>query len=53
MADGKRTCGGKDEGDACLLCGEREMFSYWCDGCKQAVAEKRCPLCGLKAWKTR
>lgn len=26
---------------------------YWCQVCRQAVAEKRCPLCGLKARKLR
>jgi hypothetical protein len=30
-----------------------EVFPYWCQVCRQAVSEKRCPLCGLKARKQR
>ncbi|HEX8960524.1 MAG TPA: hypothetical protein VF775_03045 [Geobacteraceae bacterium] len=50
MTETKCTCG--REGEACPVCGEREIPVYWCDGCRRAVAEKRCPLCGLKARKT-
>jgi hypothetical protein len=51
VTEEKCACGREDE--ACPVCGEREMPGYWCDGCRQAVAEKRCPLCGLKARKIR
>jgi hypothetical protein len=28
-----------------------DILPYWCEVCRQAVADKRCPLCGLKASK--
>ncbi len=51
MTNDKCTCGGKS-GESCPVCGAGEMI-YWCDTCKQAVPEKRCPICGLKARKLR
>jgi hypothetical protein len=35
--------------DKCQNCQEDELLLYWCEQCNQAIAEKRCPLCGLKA----
>ena len=32
---------------------ERRELLYWCEICGRTVAEKRCPLCGLKARKIR
>lgn len=49
-AGGVNPCPGND--GACLFCIGQELL-YWCDSCGQAVAEKRCPLCGLKARKMR
>ncbi len=49
VTETKCTCG--TEGETCPVCDERETPAYWCDGCRQAVAVKRCPLCGLKARK--
>jgi tetratricopeptide (TPR) repeat protein len=44
-------CKTETHGD-CRSCGDAEP-SYWCPNCNRAVAEKRCPLCGLKAQKMR
>lgn len=44
-------CGEKEEKPACSVCGKGRQLLFWCENCKQAVAEKRCPLCGLKAKK--
>ncbi len=52
MANQKCTCGEKP-GGVCPVCGERELPGYWCDVCERAVADKRCPLCGLKTRKLR
>ncbi|GAM09580.1 hypothetical protein OR1_01860 [Geobacter sp. OR-1] len=35
--------------DKCRICQEEQLPLYWCERCNQAVPEKRCPLCGLKA----
>ena len=51
MADRECTCGKIKPGEPCPACRERESLPYWCDSCERAVAEKRCPLCGLKARK--
>jgi len=53
MADGS---GKKDDGKGgavCATCGKRAQLPYWCEVCGRAVAEKRCPYCGLKARKIR
>jgi predicted RNA-binding Zn-ribbon protein involved in translation (DUF1610 family) len=39
--------------DICTQCEGEDVLPYWCQVCRQAVAEKRCPLCGLKARKRR
>ena len=52
MAAGKCICGEKP-GVTCPVCREMEPPGYWCEVCEQTVAEKRCPLCGLKTRKTR
>jgi predicted RNA-binding protein with PUA domain len=44
-------CIGKEE-LTCQGCCEDELL-YWCDTCACAVAEKRCPSCGLKARKMK
>ena len=44
-----RCCGG--EGKVCPVCGGEKLLPYWCETCGKAVADKRCPLCGLKAKK--
>ncbi len=46
-------CGSGTANGSCPLCGGEEPFRYWCDTCRQAVPEKRCPLCGLKARRMR
>jgi len=38
---------------ACKSCRKGEPLLYWCEVCAKAVAEKRCPSCGLKARKMR
>jgi len=43
-------CGVNHEKE-CGLCSDRKELLFWCEVCGQAVAEKRCPGCGLK--KTR
>ncbi len=53
MVGGKCACAGGKPGEGCPACAERELPAYWCDSCRQAVAGKRCPLCGLKARKRR
>jgi hypothetical protein len=45
------TCSGGQKGDICLECGGMTTLGYWCETCKKAVPDKRCPLCGLKAKK--
>ena len=51
MADRECTCGNSKPGAVCQVCRDRESLQYWCESCEQTVAEKRCPLCGLKARK--
>lgn len=46
-------CGGVEPGEVCPVCGKGEFPRYWCEACQRAVADKRCPLCGLKARKIR
>jgi len=53
MTDENCICGSAKSGADCSLCRERKYLPYWCESCRQAVAEKRCPLCGLKAKKIR
>ncbi|WP_198134531.1 hypothetical protein [Geotalea uraniireducens] len=51
MADRECTCGNSKPAEVCRVCRDRENLQYWCESCEQAVVEKRCPLCGLKARK--
>ncbi len=51
--DEKCTGSINEKGEHCTVCRQREMPGYWCDVCEREVAEKRCPLCGLKARKIR
>jgi predicted RNA-binding protein with PUA domain len=44
-------CGGGEKGEVCPLCGGEATLPYWCETCNREVADKRCPLCGLKAKK--
>ena len=44
--------GGKPE-ELCPVSGGCKLLPFWCEACQIAVAEKRCPLCGLKAKKIR
>lgn len=37
----------------CRKCINEDRLLYWCQVCNQAVAEKRCPMCGLKARRMR
>ena len=53
MTAEKCTCGMVKTEVACPVCEERKLPGYWCDVCGRTVAEKRCPLCGLKARKIR
>ena len=53
MADGKCACGGGMPEEARPVCGSGEALRYWCEVCGRAVAEKRCPLCGLKTRRMR
>ncbi len=46
-------CGGGTATGTCPGCDVEEPLQYWCEICQQFVAEKRCPLCGLKARKVR
>ncbi len=52
MGDEKCTCGERS-GQACPVCGKGEPPVYWCEVCDRAVADKRCPFCGLKTRKMR
>lgn len=54
MTSDKCGCGGDREKESCAVCliGQ-ELLSYWCQTCRVAVPEKRCPHCGLKAQKKR
>jgi predicted RNA-binding protein with PUA domain len=40
-------------GESCTTCSSGGVPIYWCESCRKAVEEKRCPLCGLKAKKVR
>lgn len=52
MNDKGCSCGGgKPEGTCPVCSGAAETLPYWCEVCRRAVAEKRCPFCGLKARK--
>ncbi|HEY6873318.1 MAG TPA: hypothetical protein VI298_11400 [Geobacteraceae bacterium] len=51
MADEMCARGAGKPDEICSACGERQPLPCWCDTCKRAVAEKRCPLCGLKTRK--
>jgi len=44
---------GADQQDSCPVCEKKESPGYWCETCGQVVADKRCPLCGLKTRKMR
>ncbi|MDR3580791.1 MAG: hypothetical protein P4L44_12595 [Oryzomonas sp.] len=46
-------CGTKRSEETCPACREAEPRRYWCETCERVVADKRCPLCGLKARKIR
>lgn len=45
-------CPGSGTTSSCPFCAGQELL-YWCETCHQAVSEKRCPQCGLKARKIR
>lgn len=47
------TCNATKTGVECRSCGTDMLLPYWCETCKQLVAEKRCPDCGLKCRKVR
>lgn len=49
MAENKCGCGDEKHEGGCQGCRMDDIFSYWCESCNRAVAEKRCPYCGLKA----
>ena len=51
MTDKPCTCSGEQKRDICLECGGVTAPGYWCETCKKAVPDKRCPLWGLKAKK--
>ena len=53
MADEKCRCGMEKSGEVSQVCEACKQAGYWCDVCKRIVAEKRCPLCGLKTRKIR
>ena len=52
MTTDKCSCGETEE-ESCTLCSAEGKPLYWCDSCRKEVAEKRCPLCGLKARRVR
>ena len=52
MGNGKCACGETEE-ESCTLCDSGGEPLYWCEACREYVAEKRCPLCGLKAKRVR
>jgi predicted RNA-binding Zn-ribbon protein involved in translation (DUF1610 family) len=45
------SCSGGEKGEICPVCGGETTLPYWCETCRKGVADKRCPLCGLKAKK--
>ncbi|BCS54936.1 hypothetical protein [Geobacter sp. SVR] len=48
----KPCAGGRDKsGEPCPCCETDQSCGYWCETCRRPVAEKRCPLCGLKTKK--
>ena len=53
MTETHCSCGSTKNGMDCPACRERRELPYWCESCRQAVTEKRCPLCGLKAKRIR
>jgi hypothetical protein len=55
MATDKDECcgSGREDDPACQLCAKLAELRYWCEVCERPVAEKRCPLCGLKARRMR
>ncbi|MBJ6725650.1 hypothetical protein [Geomesophilobacter sediminis] len=52
MEKEKCGCGVGHETSGCGSCADN-IFRYWCETCGRAVAEKRCPFCGLKARSRR
>jgi len=52
MAPKECTCSGGKPAEVCTACRGGAILPYWCEACKRRVAEKRCPLCGLKARRT-
>jgi predicted RNA-binding protein with PUA domain len=53
MAEGKGKDADEKGSAVCATCVRGAPLPYWCDVCERAVAEKRCPYCGLKARKIR
>jgi len=51
MATEKGACGNGTKEGSCPCCVEGNETWYWCDICRQAFPEKRCPQCGLKLKK--
>jgi len=51
MTAEKCTCGMEKSGEVSTVREDRKLPGYWCEVCQRTVAEKRCPLCGLKARK--
>jgi len=52
MSSVKCRCGANPR-ESCPVCEKWDLPAYWCGICGQVVADKRCPLCGLKARKMR
>lgn len=53
MVSEKCMCGCGQPRAECPVGGGNNTPTYWCEVCEREVAEKRCPLCGLKARKLR
>ncbi len=49
----KKDTGGEEAAETCPAGWKVEQQVYWCAFCDRAVAEKRCPFCGMKARKKR
>ena len=53
IRDTKGCACGEEISDRCPVCVGAELPAYWCEVCSCAVAQKRCPRCGLKARRIR
>ncbi|WP_298270684.1 hypothetical protein [Geobacter sp.] len=45
-------CAEGKPGEKCPFCMGEERW-YWCEVCREAVADRRCPRCGLKTKRMR